>query len=198
MAKFPALAFGWMRSRFKLQGARKFSGTENALSKVCVKGGSMKFLAYLFVALLGYNIPSFALDFAADDVPNMSNMVNNARSLPGTIVVRHNRESNRLEVLHSRERLSGNLATVNSLASRSFVAVELNKPQRGELDRDTSRSSWFFSLGINPFFSLNLGYGPAAYYTPTYYYSGYAYNYMPYYYYYYGYAPYNYYFYRWY
>ncbi len=156
----------------------------------------MKLVAYLFAALMGYYTPSFAVDFVLEE-PNMNNMVTRARDLPATVVVRHNRATNRLEVLHSNERLSGSAATVGALANARWVPVELNKPVRNELDRDTSRSSWFFSLGFNPFFYFNLGYSnPYYYYVPSYYYGGYSYSYMPYYYY--GYAPYNYYFYRWY
>jgi hypothetical protein len=163
----------------------------------------MRLPVFILAALMGFTFPSFAADpLDVAERSRSDDMVTRARDLPATVVVRVNRNTNAIEVLHSRDHLAATPETISSISSSRFAPIELNKPVRGELDRDTSRSSWFFSLGLNPFFSVNLGYGPGAYYAPYYSYYNYSYAYNPYYYYYtpysYGYVPYNYYFYRWY
>lgn len=170
----------------------------------------MKALIYLVVALTGYSSPSFSavMDFAAAERVNAERLNEARRNLPGTIVVRHNPTTGVVEILRTPEVLPGNAATVNAIANRNFVRIETNKPVRGELDRDTSRSSWFYIGFGNPFY---YGYGYNNFYYGNFPFNNYNYGYYPYYptysynnfyYPYYGYYnylsyPYNYYYYRW-
>ena len=66
-----------------------------------------------------------------------------------------------------------------------FAKANMNGKSKGELDRDSSSSSWYFSC--DPWYGS---------YYPTYYYYGYAYSYS--YYYGYGYGGWSYSYYRWY
>ena len=104
--------------------------------------------------------------------------------LPATLVVRTNAESGLTQVLNSRDALPVDEHLAGRLATRpGFVDIRLDETkQAGELDQDSSQSSWYFCF-------------PGSWYYPTYYYYGYAYAYSPYGSYYYG--GYYYYFYRW-
>lgn len=106
-----------------------------------------------------------------------------ARNLPRTLVLRVKEGSKQAEVLHVNEKLTDNAATKKQLATATFIKLDSNGKMVGELDRDSSSSSWYFWCGYNNW------------YYPNYYYWGYRYNYSMYYGYYYG--GYNYYYYGW-
>lgn len=103
------------------------------------------------------------------------------KELPQTVVVRINNSTKSIAVFHSQEYLPGNFESIKKVAGSIYIPVEINKPTRGELDRDTSRSSWFFNLGLNLSFGLRFGSGPGAY-APVYSYHNQMYPYYPYYY----------------
>lgn len=171
----------------------------------------MKALVYLLVATMGYSSPTLSVALGVDARDRLSaERLNEARrNLPRTIVVRHNQNTGAVEILHASEVLPANAASLNAIANRKFLRIETNKPVRGELDRDTSRSSWFYVGFGNPYY---YGYGANNFYYGNYPYYGYGnYGYYPYYptysynnfyYPYYGYYnylsyPYNYFYYRW-
>ena len=148
----------------------------------------------MFLGLTVFQFPALAQNLSesfstADRVASM------ARDLPATVVVRHNHETNEFEVYHSKDNLAASESAIMALASKPFESTKINTPVRGELDRDTSRSSWFFALGVNPFYNLNFGVWPVSYLAPAFYYNNLAFTYSPYFYY--NYSPYSYYFYRW-
>ncbi len=103
-----------------------------------------------------------------------------SNDLPPTVVVRVSNSTKAIDVFHSREFLPGNVESIKKIPSDKFAPVQINKSVRGELDRDSSRSSWFFSLGINPSYTLRFGQGPGSY-APVYSYYNQMYPYYPYY-----------------
>ncbi|OQW48834.1 MAG: hypothetical protein A4S09_13630 [Proteobacteria bacterium SG_bin7] len=170
----------------------------------------MRVLIYLLMVLMGYSSSGVGAILEVDARNQVSaGRLNEARrNLPATLVIRHNSETGAVDVLRSTEVLGANASTVSTIANRNFVGVETNKPIRGELDRDTSRSNWFYIGFGRPYF---YGYGYNNFYYGNYspYYNNYGYypyyptySYNNFYYPYYGYYnylsyPYNYYFYRW-
>lgn len=88
-----------------------------------------------------------------------------SRDLPKMLVVRVKKGSTQAEVLHSNVILRADASVRKMLSTSSFVKLDRNGKMPGELDRNSSRSSWFFSY-------------PYSYY-PTYRYCGYNYVYSP-------------------
>lgn len=107
-----------------------------------------------------------------------------AKDLPATLVIRTNEATKEVEVLHSNDRIPADASTVDAVSKAKFMKMDVksSKPV-GELDRDSSSSSWYFC------------WPNANVYAPSYYYYGYSYNYSQYYSY--AYAGYSYSYYRW-
>lgn len=106
-----------------------------------------------------------------------------AANLPATIVVRVDQRDQSVAVLHSQAALPVGIDAKVLAEDSNFSPMSVDQTVRGELDRDSSASSWYFSFN-----NYNC-------YAPTYYYYGYYYRYQPYYKYTYNYF--HYYFYRW-
>jgi hypothetical protein len=103
------------------------------------------------------------------------------QALPKTVVIRTKVGSNQHEVLHLNHVLGKDKHTQQLISTSSFIKLDKQGKMAGELDHDSSSSSWYFSC--------------PNYYYPQYYYGGYQYNYASYYSYYY--AGYNYSYYGW-
>jgi hypothetical protein len=105
-----------------------------------------------------------------------------SKDLPQTLVVRTNAATGEVQVMHSSDRLAANASSTALVAKGVFVKSTLGQTQGGELDRDSSQSSWYFCW--------NQGYS-----YPYYGYGGYNFSYN----YYYGYnwGGWNYSYYRW-
>lgn len=108
-----------------------------------------------------------------------------AADLPATLVVRVNANSNEVEVLHSKDKIAGDETSKATVLAREneFVKMDVKGQMTGELDRDSSRSSWYFCFPTYNWFY------------PTYFYYNYTYAYTPYYYY--SIGAYSYYYYTW-
>lgn len=132
---------------------------------------------------------TLALGFAAQatELDNESQVTNQqiqaSRDLPATMVVRVNEATRAVEVLHTADRVAPDAATASVIAGQPFVAApQAGATVAGELDRNSSASSWYYCYN--------------GWYQPSYYYYyGYSYSYVPYYSYYYG--GYSYAYYRW-
>lgn len=99
--------------------------------------------------------------------------------LPMTVVVRIKEGTNQVEVLHSKVALKADETSKFLVSTSTFVKLDNKGRMVGELDRDSSSSSWFFCYPYN--------------YYPYYNYCGYNYLYAPYYGYAYGGYRYSYY-----
>jgi hypothetical protein len=106
-----------------------------------------------------------------------------AKDLPATLVIRVNEQTKAVEVLHSKEKLAADQTQAAALSKAAFKKMDVKSGMTGELDRDSSKSSWYFCWP-----SYN-------WYYPAYYYYGYTYSYSSYYYY--NYGGYGYYYYGW-
>lgn len=102
------------------------------------------------------------------------------RDLPKTLVVRVKAGTNETAVMHANSALAADESSKSMVSTSSFIKLDSKGRMMGELDRDSSSSSWYFWYGG---------------YYPRYYYYGYNYSYYNYYSYYYG--GYNYYYYGW-
>ena len=105
-----------------------------------------------------------------------------SKDLPATLVVRTNQATGEVQVMHSAVKLDASAASQAALNEAAFVKVD-SAQGSGELDRDSSRSSWYFCWNN-------------AYSYPQYTYYGYSYNYS-YNYYSYAYSGWNYTYYGW-
>lgn len=93
-----------------------------------------------------------------------------AADLPAAVVVRVSETTGEVAVLHAKTALSTELNAVEAtVASPDFVTIDVQAGMTGELDRDSSRSSWYFCFNNY------------SWYYPTYYYYGYSYGYSQYY-----------------
>jgi hypothetical protein len=106
-----------------------------------------------------------------------------AKDLPATLVIRVNNDTKAVEVLHSKALLPAEQASVEAISKQTFTKMDVKSGMTGELDRDSSKSSWYFCW---PSFN---------WYYPSYSYYGYSYNYSSYYNY--SYSNYSYYYYGW-
>lgn len=133
----------------------------------------------------------FAVQVSAGELDNEKAVTNQqigfAKNLPGTVVVRIKDGAQFAEVLHANDKLAGDSSSHAVVEKSSFLAMtatqKISGHAVGELDQDSSTSSWYFYFN-----NYN-------YYCPTYYYYGYTYSYSAYYSYYY--AGYSYYYYGW-
>lgn len=144
---------------------------------------SQFFLAGALALLLS---GSFAQAHELDkEIPVSTEQAALAKNLPQTVVIRVKAGTQEAEVLQSKQVLSATDATKKTLANAKFKKIAANgEVAKGELDQDSSTSSWYF--WCNPY---------GGYYYPNYYYYGYTYNYSMTYNYYYGGYYYSYY--RW-
>ncbi len=105
-----------------------------------------------------------------------------SKDLPATLVVRTNQATGEVEVMHSAMKLEASAATQAAVGQAAFVKADASQVASGELDNDSSRSSWYFCWNNR-------------YSYPQYNYYGYSYSYNHYYSY--NYSGYNYSYYRW-
>lgn len=100
------------------------------------------------------------------------------QALPKTVIIRIKAGTNEAEVLHSASALPANDSSKALVSTSSFVKLDKDGKMVGELDRDSSSSSWFFCYPYSyyPYYNY-CGYN--YYYAPyySYYYSGYYYSY---------------------
>ncbi|MCM2281446.1 MAG: hypothetical protein NDI61_06325 [Bdellovibrionaceae bacterium] len=109
-----------------------------------------------------------------------------AKELPTTVVVRTHLATGRVDILHVSDSLPGTSETQANVVNRNsaFEPITSQERVRGELDENSSTSSWYF-------YFYNSSYAH-----PTYTYYGYTYRYFPYYNFWWG--GYSYSYYRWY
>ena len=107
-----------------------------------------------------------------------------SKDLPQTLVVRTNAATGEVQVMHTQDRLAADASSLNLVANAKFAAADVDSQVQGggELDRESSASSWYFCW--------NRGYSQ-----PYYWYGGYNFSYN--YYYSYNYYGWNYSYYRW-
>jgi hypothetical protein len=137
----------------------------------------------LMVLMMALTVSFVAKAGELDNEKAVTNQqVSLAKDLPATLVMRVNATTKAVEVLHLKDKLPADSSAQSLVLAHTneFQAADLNAKVTGELDQDSSRSSWYFY------------YPTYNWYYPTYYYSGYNYYYQPYYNYYYG--GYNYYY----
>jgi hypothetical protein len=147
-----------------------------------------RFLAQSLIGFLAtVSMFGSASAFAAGELDNEAAVTNEqiqlAKDLPATLVMRVNDKTKEVSVLHMDAKLEATEASKALLANAQFKAVDVKSGVRGELDQDSSSSSWYFCFN-----NYNWSY-------PTYYYYGYNYNYSSYYNY--SYGGYSWYYYRW-
>lgn len=137
-----------------------------------------------FVLLLALALAPMASVYAneLDNEDQVRNARRHAGDLPQTLVMKVNKATGQVSVLHSNEKLAAKQIAFND---KAFKATKKTDKQRGELDNDSSSSGWYFYWN-------NYSYS-----YPTYYYYGYNYSYSAYYSYYNPYNNCNYYYYGW-
>lgn len=137
------------------------------------------------VLLLALALAPMATVYAneLDNEDQVKNARRHAADLPQTLVMKVDKATGAVSVLHSSSKLA---AKPQNFDGKKFVAMKNTDKQRGELDNDSSSSGWYFYWN-------NYSYS-----YPTYYYYGYQYTYNAYYNYYNPYNNCNYYYYRWY
>ncbi len=122
----------------------------------------------------------------ANELDNEAKVTNEqisfSKDLPATLVIRTNTATGEVQVMHSAAKLEAAAVSPAAIASAEFVKADSAQAAKGELDHDSSRSSWYYCYN----YSWNY---------PQYYYYGYTYNYN--YYYGYDYSGWNYSYYRW-
>lgn len=118
---------------------------------------------------------SMSLAFAQGELDNekaiTTEQVALSRDLPATIVVRISADGNEAGVLQSKEALPAGIPAESAMQQLKgeFIQVAADaKVPMNELDRDSSKSSWYLYF-----------YNRAQWY-PCYYYSNYSYYYAPY------------------
>lgn len=121
--------------------------------------------AVALVTVTGLNVRADELD---REKKVTTEQIQLASDLPKTVVIRVKDGSTRSEVLHTKRALPANEASHRFVSTSSFYKLSERGHSSGELDRDSSTSSWYF-------------YCPTGWSYPTYYYYGYAYYYNPYY-----------------
>jgi len=123
----------------------------------------------VFVAIvLSLLVPTFpARANELDHEDQVRNAQRHALDLPQTLVVRKNKLDGSVAVYHSARKL----APESAVSPRNFKYIPMKSTDRlrNELDRDSSKSGWFFYWYAY------------SYYQPAYYYFGYNYYYHPYY-----------------
>jgi hypothetical protein len=130
----------------------------------------MRLFALAAAAVLAFG-PTAQAQSELDNEKSVTNeQVQLSQDLPATLVVRVNEATNEVAVMHSAQAIEANPAVAAELAQKAdFKAMKLDGSMVGELDRDSSKSSWYFC-----FPRYNYSY-------PTYSYFGYNYNYSNYY-----------------
>jgi hypothetical protein len=125
----------------------------------------MRFLS-LMVAFAA--VASFNGVAQAQELDNEAQVTNEqialSKEIPATLVVRTNAATGEVQVLHSNEKLAADAGSQAVVAKAQFAKVDASSIATGELDRDSSSSSWYFCFN-------------RSYSYPAYYYSGYSYNY---------------------
>lgn len=131
----------------------------------------MRFLSLMAAAAatlalsVGFQAQATELDNEAQVTNEQISM---SKEIPATLVVRTNPATGEVQVLHSQEKLAADqtsqTAVASAAASGQFAKVDASAIANGELDRDSSSSSWYFC------FNRNWSY-------PVYYYNNYTYNY---------------------
>lgn len=144
----------------------------------------MRILSSVLVAAFALTIGFSAQSSELDNEASITNhQIQLSKDLPATVVVRVNAATDEIEVLHSEDELAADPSSLETLRDAEFVKIDKNAKIAGELDRDSSSSSWYFWFNYSNW------------YYPTYSYYGYNYGYTPYYSY--NWGGYNYYYCRW-
>jgi hypothetical protein len=142
------------------------------------------FLKRLSVLLLAFTATTASAGELDNEKAITADQIAHATQLPATVVVRVNDATKEVAVLHAKTKLAtDDQALTSVIASGEFQKINVNATTRGELDRESSTSSWYFWFNY------------ANWYYPTYYYWGYSYPYTNYYWY--NTNGYSYYWYRW-
>ncbi len=120
----------------------------------------------ILTILVSVLMATLATPASASELDNEAKIINEqalrGKDLPGTVIVRINAKGE-ASVLEIPERLAQDAGTVALIHTKKFTPI--NSAGTQELDRASSTSSWF------------AWYNRGHYYAPTYYYSGYGYNY---------------------
>jgi hypothetical protein len=127
----------------------------------------LKGLSVLLIAIAAIVANAGELD-SENGITNKQAQI--AESLPGSVIVRVEQATGRVAVLHADQKLETDAASVSQVVnSKEFVQMDVKGNMTGELDRDSSRSSWYFCFN-----NWSWGY-------PTYYAYGYSFAYTNYY-----------------
>lgn len=137
---------------------------------------TLRTLALVVMAsLVGFSAQAREID---NEKTISTEQVQLGQALPKTVVVRVKAGTNETEVLHAATAIPNNETSKALVSSSSFVKMDKSGKMSGELDRDSSSSSWYFYYGYGyyPYYGY---YGYNYYYRPyySYYYSGYYYSY---------------------
>ncbi|RYZ71000.1 MAG: hypothetical protein EOP05_12535 [Proteobacteria bacterium] len=130
----------------------------------------MRFLSLMAAAATVTAMVSFSGAVQAQELDNEAQVTNEqialSKDIPATLVVRTNPATGEVQVLHSNAKLAGDAASTAAVADANFAKVDASAISNGELDKDSSSSSWYFCFN-------------RSYSYPAYYYGGYnyAYNY---------------------
>lgn len=140
---------------------------------------------------------SFAYASELDNEKQITNVMERAKDLPATLIMRKNEKTGQVEVAHLKQTVGEAQLTEKEAMEMAFTSVAENQTYKqenfSELDSDNSRESWYFYYGYGYGYNYNYGYSWYGYY-PTYNYYGAYYPYYPYYNY--NYGGYAYYYYR--
>ncbi len=109
----------------------------------------------------------------ANELDNEAQVTNETKALskdlPQTLIVRTNPATGEVQTFQTSSRLAADASSLSLIANAKFAAADLNaQPGGGELDRNSSRSSWY------PCWNGGWGY-------PYYWYGGYNFSYNFYY-----------------
>lgn len=141
------------------------------------------FILFVAASMVGFSAGAREID---NEKTISTEQIQLGQDLPRTTVIRMRAGTNEAEVFHSTAALPASDNVKALVSSSSYLNLDSNGRQLGELDRDGSSSAWYFYY---PYY-----YYPYSYY-PYYSYYGYRYAYVPYYSY--SYYGYNYYYYGW-
>lgn len=125
----------------------------------------MRFLS-LMVATAA--LLTFSGNVQAQELDNEAQVTNEqialSKDIPATLVVRTNEATGEVQILHSNAKLAGDASSTAAVAGAQFAKVDASAISNGELDKDSSSSSWYFCFN-------------RSYSYPAYYYGGYNYSY---------------------
>ena len=129
-------------------------------------GGYMRVLSLMVAAAAALTLSGFQAQ--AQELDNEAQVTNEqismSKDIPATLVVRTNQATGEVQILHSNDKLAADQSSQAVVAKAQFAKVDQSAIANGELDHDSSSSSWYFC------FNRSWSY-------PVYYYQNYTYNY---------------------